>query len=44
MAGETLAAAVVQEAHLAYYRERPALLAAVVERMTPLLRTWAAAA
>jgi len=44
VAGETLAAAFVREAHLAYYRERPALLAAVVERMTPLLRTWAAAA
>lgn len=44
VAGETIPAAVVREAHLSYYAERPALLAAVVERMTPLLRTWADAA
>ena len=44
VAGETLSTADVREAHLAYYAERPALLAAVVARMEPLLRTWAAAA
>lgn len=44
VAGETLPADVVREAHLAFYRERPALLAAVVDRMAPLLATWAAAA
>ncbi|MCJ1709497.1 WcbI family polysaccharide biosynthesis putative acetyltransferase [Microbacterium sp. VKM Ac-2923] len=42
--GELLPAAIVREAHLAYYAERPDLLAAVVTRMEPLLRTWAAAA
>jgi len=42
--GETLPADTVHAAHLAYYAERPALLAAVVERMTPLIRMWAAAA
>lgn len=42
--GERLPAEVVREAHLAYYAERPALLAAVVDRMAPLLATWAAAA
>ncbi len=44
VAGEILPAETVREAHLAYYRERPALLAAVVDRMAPLLATWAAAA
>ncbi|WP_156459051.1 WcbI family polysaccharide biosynthesis putative acetyltransferase [Microbacterium sp. Leaf151] len=44
VAGETLPAESVREAHLAYYAERPELLAAVVARMAPLLRTWAAAA
>ncbi len=42
--GEILPAEAVREAHLAYYAERPELLAAVVARMTPLLRTWADAA
>ncbi|OZD33322.1 peptide ABC transporter ATPase [Rhodococcus sp. 06-1477-1B] len=42
--GETVAADTVREAHLSYYAERPALLAAVVERLAPLLRTWSAAA
>ena len=41
--GETVPADVVREAHLAYYAERPALLAAVVDRMTPLIRTWSTA-
>ncbi|WP_150955668.1 WcbI family polysaccharide biosynthesis putative acetyltransferase [Microbacterium testaceum] len=44
VADETLPADVVREAHLDYYAKRPALLAAVVERMTPLLRTWSTAA
>ncbi len=44
VAGESLPAAAVREAHLAYYAERPAVLAAVVARMEPLLRTWADAA
>lgn len=44
VAGESLPAAVVREAHRAYYAERPALLAAVVARMRPLLRIWAGAA
>lgn len=44
VAGETLPAETVREAHLAYYAERPALLAAVVARTEPLIRTWAAAA
>ncbi|MDR6689104.1 hypothetical protein J2X55_000003 [Microbacterium sp. 1154] len=42
--GETLRADAVREAHLAYYAKRPALLAAVVDRMAPLLHTWTAAA
>ena len=42
--GETVPAALVREAHLAYYAERPALLGAVAERLAPLLRTWAEAA
>lgn len=40
---ETVPADVVREAHLAYYAERPALLAAVVDRMAPLIRTWSSA-
>ncbi|WP_307485486.1 WcbI family polysaccharide biosynthesis putative acetyltransferase [Microbacterium trichothecenolyticum] len=44
VAGEVLPAAVVREAHLAFYAERPPLLAAVVARMEPLLLTWGAAA
>ncbi|WP_307449662.1 MULTISPECIES: WcbI family polysaccharide biosynthesis putative acetyltransferase [Microbacterium] len=44
VAGETLPAETVREAHLAYYAERPDLLAAVVARIQPLLRIWAAAA
>ncbi|MFJ4036440.1 WcbI family polysaccharide biosynthesis putative acetyltransferase [Microbacterium sp. NPDC090007] len=42
--GENVPADVVRDAQLAYYAERPALLAAVVDRLTPLLRTWSAAA
>jgi len=42
--GETLPADAVREAHLAYYAKRPALLAAVVDRMAPLLSTWTTAA
>jgi len=44
VAGETVSADAVRRAHLAYYAKRPALLAAVVDRMAPLLRTWSAAA
>lgn len=44
VADETLSAETVRAAHLTYYAERPDLLAAVVARMQPLLRTWAAAA
>jgi len=44
VAGETVPADTVRQAHLAYYAERPALLSAVVDRMAPLLRIWSAAA
>ncbi|MCD2170861.1 peptide ABC transporter ATPase [Microbacterium sp. JC 701] len=44
VAGERVSAEAVRDAQSAYYAAHPALLAAVVERMTPLLRTWAAAA